>query len=50
MKDNDYQKIKIFIMVGALVLAILWGMKVLNVLEAGLKLIEIKTGISYFTI
>ncbi len=51
MSENTFwQGLKVLIMIIALILAILWALKVLNILEAGLKLIELGTGINYFTI
>jgi len=46
-KQDFYQWIKIILAVGALILAILFGLKILNISEAILKLVEVKYGINY---
>jgi len=47
-KEDFYQIIKIVLIIGALILAIFWGLKILSIGKAILEIIEIKFGINYF--
>ena len=49
MNKQDFQQYtKITLFIGALILAVLWGLKILSIAESFQKMIEVKFGINYF--